>query len=134
MRTDHASQGSGVLAADPETLIKRFYGLGSIGVAELADEYTESQRADLAAYCYSRSHLYDLALAIAATCEIEALTGTLGLPGEHLYAQSRCKALAVVPRHYKRGSVTLATSVGRIFPPLDSSEERHEPEHASAHA
>src|SRR5688572_11357814 len=123
MRADDALQSSKTLVADPAALIKRFYGTSSPEISELVGDYSEAQRVDLAAYCYSRSHLYELGLAIAATCEIDALAGSLGLRGEHLYAQSRCNPPAIVLKPSKRFGITLAPSAGRIFPAQDFAEE-----------
>ena len=49
----------------------------------------EERRATLAVFCYSRSHLYDVALAIAATCDERTLVLAGGRPGTFLFEQSR---------------------------------------------
>src|SRR3954469_21326885 len=123
MHAHDGSRSSQVLLADPETLIARLDGMSNVNPTELVERYSEAQRVDLAAYCYSRSHLYELGLAIAATCEFEALTRTLGRRGEHLYEQSRRSGTEIVLKPSQRRSITLATSVGRMFPALDISED-----------
>jgi hypothetical protein len=80
-------------------------------VAGLSDDI----RANLAVFCYSRAHLHDAALAIAATCELETLEVAGGSAGGHLFARSRERPkpneAAVGSR---RARVSLATSASRL--------------------
>jgi hypothetical protein len=67
-------------------------------------------RAMLADYCYRRSHLASLGLAIAATCERDDLIAA-GSNGAILYQRSRSPDEPPHLTHYeKRRKVTLATS------------------------
>ncbi len=49
----------------------------------------EGQRARLALFCYNRAHFRELAVAIAATCDPEALVALAGTVGEVLSVQCR---------------------------------------------
>ena len=62
-------------------------------LAERLPEFTEEKRIRLALFCYSKAHLRDLALAIAASCDAEKLTEAAGTIGQVLAAQSRSKRL-----------------------------------------
>ena len=74
----------------PEALIERVYRAGEAGVADLTAALSPHQRAALAVYCYRRSHLHRIGLAIAATCDQFALTRALGTSlGSALFVQSR---------------------------------------------
>jgi hypothetical protein len=55
----------------------------------LVSDLPEERRAALAVFCYSRSHLYEVALAIAATCDERTLVLAGGRPGTFLFEQSR---------------------------------------------
>lgn len=50
---------------------------------------SETQRARLALFCYSRAHFRELAVAIAATCDPEMLVALAGTAGEVLSVQCR---------------------------------------------
>ena len=74
----------------PEALIELLYRAGESGAAELTVALSPLQRAALAVYCYRRSHLHRIGLAIAATCDQFALTRVLGTAlGSALFVQSR---------------------------------------------
>jgi hypothetical protein len=74
----------------PDALIEQLYRSGESGAAELTAALSPQQRAALAVYCYRRSHLHRIGLAIAATCDQFALTRILGTAlGSALFVQSR---------------------------------------------
>jgi hypothetical protein len=59
------------------------------GIAELVATVAPDIRVLLALFCYPRSHLHTLGLAIAATCEEDDLMRCGGRVGAVLYARSR---------------------------------------------
>lgn len=95
----------------PEELVGRLYRAGENAVLDVIDRFSPLERADLAIYCYRKTHLYRIGLAIAATCDCETLVQALGTNlGETLYAQSRDRALQQresLP-HVLRSKITLA--------------------------
>jgi hypothetical protein len=68
----------------------------------------------LALFCYRRSHLHSMGLAIAATCDEDHLVWAGQGVGKFLFASSREVSPAVVPE-MNRGKVTLASGVLRMF-------------------
>jgi hypothetical protein len=75
----------------------------------------------LALFCYRRSHLYSLALAVAATCSEQELVEFGGRVGSTLYALSREPAARAVPSssYGNRKSITLSTKPLSTFAPDD---------------
>jgi hypothetical protein len=74
----------------PDELIGRLYRATEGSVSDLLPELTVQDRAYLAMFCYRKSHLHRIGLAIAATCDQTALVATWGTAlGQALYAQSR---------------------------------------------
>jgi hypothetical protein len=71
-------------------------------------------RALLALFCYRRSHLHSMGLAIAAVCDEDHLVSAGQGVGEFLFASSREVSPAVVPET-KRSKITLARGVLRVF-------------------
>ena len=95
----------------PEELIGRLYRASENAVLDLISKFSPTERANLSVYCYRKTHLYRIGLAIAATCDREALVEALGTNlGETLYAQSRDRALQLresTPNAF-RPKITLA--------------------------
>jgi hypothetical protein len=84
------------------------------GIDDLVSRLPESDRGTLAMFCYGRVHLHDVALAIAATCDVNALVLAGGQPGAFLFEQSR-KAPEpdqLVPGT-RRARISLATNASR---------------------
>ncbi len=76
--------------AVPEELIGRLYRATESSVFEMLPELSVQDRAYLAMFCYRKSHLHRIGLAIAATCDENVLVQTWGTAlGQTLYAQSR---------------------------------------------
>jgi hypothetical protein len=73
----------------PDELIGRLYRSPRHGINELVSGLSTSRRGSLAAFCYSRVHLHDIGLAIAATCDLETLVAAGGRAGYFLFEQSR---------------------------------------------
>jgi hypothetical protein len=98
----------------PERLIEHLYRASEDAVVEIATTLSPQQRASLAVYCYRRSHLHGIGLAVAATCDQLALTQALGTAlGSALFVQAQERNLererAAVGQ---RPKVTLAKSSG----------------------
>ena len=73
-------------------------------------------RASLALFCYRRSHLHSIVLAIAASCDKDSLVWAGGSVGAFILACSRQASPREVqsPRTDRR-KITLATGVLRVF-------------------
>jgi hypothetical protein len=82
-------------------------------------------RASLALFCYRRSHLHSMRLAIAASCDEDNLVWAGGSVGAFIFACSRETAPQKVlsPRADRR-KITLATGVLRVF--ADDDDMVHE--------
>jgi hypothetical protein len=81
----------------PESLVAQLYRIGEDAAVNLTVGLPPYRRALVAAYCYRRSHLHQLGLSIASTCDRLTLTHVLGaIPGTALFVQSR--RAANVPR------------------------------------
>jgi hypothetical protein len=73
-------------------------------------------RASLALFCYRRSHLYSMGLAIAASCDEDNLVWAGGSVGAFIFTCSREAARQEAPSpRADRRKVTLATGVLRVF-------------------
>ena len=98
----------------PEELIGRLYRATESSVFDMLPELSIQDRAYLAMFCYRKSHLHRIGLAIAATCDETVLVQTWGTAlGQTLYAQSRepPPAPARTPGPH-RSKITLATLGG----------------------
>jgi hypothetical protein len=83
-------------------------------------------RAMLALFCYKRSHLHSLALAIAASCNERDLIQLGGRVGSTLYALSRqAPAARAAPSssYGNRKPITLSTKPLSTFAPFDDEFE-----------
>jgi len=97
--------------AVPEDLVGRLYRATASSVLELLSDLSVEDRANLAMFCYRKSHLHRIGLAIAKTCDEVALVQTWGTSlGLALYTQSREEALAAPGP--SRSKVTLGTMAG----------------------
>jgi hypothetical protein len=73
-------------------------------------------RASLALFCYRRSHLHSMGLAIAASCDEDNLVWAGGSVGAFIFACSREAAPQKMPSpRADRRRITLATGVLRAF-------------------
>ena len=94
-----------------EELLGEMYRANENGLPQLVESVSSDVRAMLALFCYRRSHLHSLALAIAASCSERELIQLGGRVGSTLYALSR-EAPARAPRHH-RPTVTASRSRSR---------------------
>jgi hypothetical protein len=97
-------------AVVPEELIGRLLHASESAVLDLLSEFSPADRANLAMFCYRKTHLRHIGLSIAATCELSTLEQAWGTGlGRALFTQSREHAAApdAVAGH-RRPKVTLA--------------------------
>jgi hypothetical protein len=114
----------------PEELVGRLYRAGEGAVMELIDGLTSRDRANLAMFCYRKSHLRRTGLAIAATCDLSTLVLAWGTAlGQAIFAQSRESSPEVdSPVAARRPKITLATHAGLApsIPAFDEDDEGDE--------
>jgi hypothetical protein len=109
----------------PEELIGRLYRATESSVFEMLPDLTVQDRAYLAMFCYRKSHLHRIGLAIAATCDENVLVQTWGTAlGQTLFAQSR-EAPPVPARApgQHRSKITLATLGGTSWMSSDVADD-----------
>src|SRR5262249_21272103 len=74
----------------PEELVGRLYRANEDAVPGLLGGLSSHERANLAMFCYRKSHLHRTGLAIAATCDLTTLVQAWGTAlGQAVFAQSR---------------------------------------------
>jgi hypothetical protein len=105
-----------------EELIGRLHHATEDSILDLVSTLRASERANLAMHCYRKSHLRQIGLTIATTCDLNALVQELGsVLGGAIFAQSR-KPSEEPSRLWgrPRPSITLACSAGGSYPaPVD---------------
>jgi hypothetical protein len=108
----------------PAELVERLYRAGESRAGDLVADFSATQRANLAVYCYHKAHLQRVGLAIAATCDRSVLELTWGRAlGKALFEQSRELALTPAPiTNPYRPAVTLATLRAMQADPDDSQD------------
>src|SRR5271170_7515476 len=73
-----------------EQLIGRLHHASEDSILDLVSTLRASERANLAMHCYRKSHLRQIGLTIATTCDLNALVHELGpVLGGAIFAQSR---------------------------------------------
>src|SRR5262245_36501618 len=60
-------------AVSLETVLARLLHANAQDITEVVAPLPESERAQLAVFCYSRGHLHEIGLAVGATCDLWAL-------------------------------------------------------------
>jgi hypothetical protein len=111
----------------PDELVGRLYRAGEDAVLDLLDGLSSHARANLAMFCYRKSHLHRTGLAIAATCDRATLIQSWGTAlGEAIFAQSREPVEMPDRTPSGRNKITLARFGG--FPPvaLEAVDAGHE--------
>jgi hypothetical protein len=112
-----------------EELIGRLHNATEGSVPDLVAAFTANERASLAMFCYHKSHLRRIGLAIATTCDLKSLVQEWGLVlGRAIFSQSRERSeepgrMGVRPRP----KITLARSAGGFHPPLIDLDDVSEP-------
>jgi hypothetical protein len=103
-----------------DELLGEMYRANENGLPQLVESVSSDVRAMLALFCYRRSHLHQLALAIAASCSEQELIQLGGRVGSTLYALSREPAARIAPSSYgNRKPITLSTKPLSTFSPLE---------------
>ena len=104
-----------------EELLGAMYRANANGLPQLVESVSSDVRAMLALFCYKRSHLHSLAIAIASSCNELELFQLGGRVGSTLYALSR-EAPAARPAQSSYGNrkpITLSTKPLSTFTPID---------------
>ena len=102
-----------------DDLLGQMYRANANGLPVLVESVSSDVRAMLALFCYRRSHLHSLALAIAASCTERDLIQLGGRVGSTLYALSREPARTASPSSYgSRKPITLSTKPLSTFVPM----------------
>ena len=99
--------------ASLESVLGRLLRAGEADIPAIVDHLPEQHRAELALFCYSRAHLHQIGVAIAATCElpflIQAAPSTAA--GHGIFEQSRNQPKRATPvTAGGRSRITLAKS------------------------
>jgi hypothetical protein len=104
-----------------DELLGEMYRANGNGLPLLVDSVSSEVRAMLALFCYRRSHLHSLAIAVAASCTERELTQLGGRVGSTLYALSREPAVRATPSssYGNRKPITLSTKPLSTFAPIE---------------
>jgi hypothetical protein len=94
-----------------DELFGELYRMSKQGLPVLVATVPPDIRAMLALFCYRRSHLHEMGLAIAASCSEDELVWSGGRLGASLFARSReaPPVVAATANHGARRRITLAT-------------------------
>jgi hypothetical protein len=103
-----------------DELLGEMYRANANGLPLLVESVSSEDRAMLALFCYRRSHLHALAIAIAGSCSERELIQLGGRVGSTLYALSREPAARSAPSSYGgRKPITLSTKPLSTFKPIE---------------
>jgi hypothetical protein len=107
-----------------DELLGQMYRANEHGLARLVESVSSDVRARLALFCYRRSHLHSLALAIAVSCSERELVEAGGRVGSALYALSREPASrSTTAVSGNRKPITLSTKPLSTLVPLDEEPD-----------
>jgi hypothetical protein len=103
-----------------DELLGEMYRASESGLPRLVEGVSPDARAKLALFCYRRSHLHSLAVAIAGSCNERDLIENGGRVGSTLYALSREGSTKATPSlSGGRKPITLSTKPLSVLAPLD---------------
>ena len=105
-----------------DELLGAMYRASESGLPRLVESVSPDARAKLALFCYRRSHLHSLALAIAASCTERDLIMLGGRVGTTLYAlsrEARSSRAAPSSSYGNRKPITLSTKPLSTFSPVE---------------
>jgi hypothetical protein len=108
-----------------DELLGEMYRASEQGLPRLVESVASDVRAMLALFCYRRSHLHSLALAIAASCSERDLIQLGGRVGATLYALSREPTARAAPSlaYGNRKPITLSTKPLSTFAPVEDLDD-----------
>jgi hypothetical protein len=106
----------------PDQLLGEIYRASAHGLDELVATVSPRARVSLALFCYRRSHLASIGLAIAATCEKDELTELGGNAGAMLFERSREAPKSTPIDVHSRRKITLPTGPIRRLSPIHDEE------------
>jgi hypothetical protein len=118
-----------------DELLGELYRASKVGLPALVAAVPPTVRAMLALFCYHRSHLHSMGLAIAASCDEDDLVRLGGRVGSTLFlrAQEAPEPPPLASPNANRRKITLATGPLRSMVPLDE-EPDDEPGESAAGA
>jgi hypothetical protein len=103
-----------------DELLGEMYRASESGLPRLVETVSPDVRAMLALFCYRRSHLHALAVAIAASCSERDLIENGGRVGSTLYALSRESSAKSTPSLTGgRKPITLSTKPLSVLARID---------------
>jgi hypothetical protein len=110
-----------------DELLGEMYRANENGLPRLVESVSSDVRAMLALFCYRRSHLYSLALSIAASCSERDLIQLGGRVGSTLYALSReTRATRATASSSSRKPITLSTKPLSTFSPIEDQVDEED--------
>jgi hypothetical protein len=109
-----------------EALLGSLYRASPQGLPELVLSVPAETRAMLALFCYRRSHMQEMALAIASTCELRDLVQWGGTLGSAIYTMAQQIMSKPATPASGRRKVTLSTAPLSTFAQLDDDLEEGE--------
>jgi hypothetical protein len=118
MKTSHDALERDVCPVGDE-MLGALYRASEHGLPTLIDSVPPLTRAMLALFCYRRSHLQQLALTIAATCEERDLVHWGAALGSALYAMSHKSETKAAPVTSSRSKITLPSKPLATFARID---------------
>jgi hypothetical protein len=100
----------------PDELLGELHRANDLFIPGFVSTLAPDIRALLALFCYRRSHLHSMGLAIAASCDEDNLVWAGGSVGTFLFVSSReVSQQAVSSLRSNRRKITLPTGVLRMF-------------------
>lgn len=107
-----------------DELLGEMYRANANGLPKLVESVSPEARARLALFCYRRSHLHSLALAIASSCSLRDLIEAGGRAGATLHAQAHESTAQSTPSLAGgRKPITLSTKPLATFSPLEDEPD-----------
>jgi hypothetical protein len=108
-----------------DELLGELYGASKLGLTALLDTVPPRTRAMLALFCYHRSHLHSLGLAIAASCDEDDLVRLGGRVGATVFTRSQeaPQPQPLASHHVNRRKITLASGPLRSMAPIDDEPD-----------
>jgi hypothetical protein len=107
-----------------DDLLGQLYRTNENGLPALVASVSSDIRAMLALYCYRRSHLHAMGVAIAASCEERDLVNQGGRVGATLFAISRsAPAARPAAASGHRRSITLSTAPLSAVPAMEDVDD-----------